>query len=257
MAGEANVGGDGGEAGPSQTMEQRLAEVFKSLGGASGAEASQAATLLQRMVEETRQTVLAESEKRFEARLAAEREKLKEKKRKRREEKQQPTPEETLTPRAREKKLRREARAVERQRAEEERKREADRALRPKLVLNPGGAPEPKSYRLFRSQLGQIMRANFRITEYWATKSEQEKFQIREQVKDRFNNGHFLDDRFLNKRISLSLNDRRNHMREKMRNYLLDSPGQTPEELKAGDCPGGLDPDGWAAWLDAELSIRA
>lgn len=106
-------------------------------------------------------------------------------------------------------------------------------------------------------ELGQILKANFRITEYWGTKTEQEKHRIRELVKLRFSNGHSLDDRFLNRRISLSLNDRRNYVREKMRNYLLDFTNQKPEKVKEAGCPDGLDPEGWEAWIDAELAFRA
>lgn len=152
------------------------------------------------------------------------------------------------------KKLRKEARLAERERIAEEKKRAEERALRPTLAINAGGAPLARSYNLFRSQLRQVVRFNFHVIDYWGKIHETKKQHLRDQMKEHFSNGHFLDDKFLNQRIALSLSDRRNHVRENMRNYLkanLDSV----EVIKEKGCPDTIPPEAWEAWLDIELQV--
>jgi len=85
---------------------------------------------------------------------------------------------------------------------------------------------------------------------------EEDKHRVREQVKDCFRNGSFLDDRWLNRKISLSLNDRRNHVREKMRTYLINSK-DSPQVIREKGCPAEFDAECWAAWIEDELKVRA
>lgn len=250
----ANAGGMGGDGGPSRSYGDIMAALFREKVGLSAEDALKAALLTQGLIDTTHKAAQTDAEQQFQRRLDEERQKTK--KRKGREDDREGALE-SLSPRAKEKSLRKEARAAERQRIQEEKKKAEERAKRPKLPLNEGGAPLARGYRLFRSQLGQILRSHYGPMDYWGKKKQDERFRIREQIKERFLNGSFLDDRFLNKKISLSLADMRNHVREKMRKYLADCSLDV-EVIRAGGCPAGEIPeDAWSAWLEEELQVRA
>ncbi|CAM6082609.1 unnamed protein product [Calypogeia fissa] len=228
----ANGGGAGGGdgAGPSRDFSEVTKEVFRRQAGLSAADAEKVVPLLQGLIDSSTQAAIREAEAAFIARLGLE----KEKKRKKEKQGKLGELEETLSPQKREKKLRRDARLAERQRLEEEKRKAEDRAKRPKLHMNAGGAPLPKSYNLFCSQLGQVLRSNFGPVDFWNTKKEEDKFRVREQLKECFSNGHFLDDR----------------------KYLMDSK-QDDEVIKEKGPPDEMDPQAWAAWIDDELQVRA
>lgn len=248
MVGEGGSGGGDRGAGPSRPYDELLKELFVVRAGLSVEDAERVVPLLQTLIDASK----LEAEKAAAAAIARE----KEEKRKRKEAKRSNVDaEEALSPRKRERKLRREAREAEKARVEELRRKEAERAQRPELALSSGGSPLPRSYNLFRSQFKQVVRANLGPLDYWG-KKEAEKFRIREQIKERFKNGAYIDDKFLNKRISASLSHVQNHQREKFRKYLAERPIDA-EVVREQGCPDVLSPDEWAAWLEDELAVRA
>lgn len=75
-------------------------------------------------------------------------------------------------------------------------------------------------------------------------------------MKESFKNRAYLDDKFLNNRISASLSDMQNHQREKIRKYLAERP-MDAELVKEQGCPDVLSPHERATRLKEELVVRA
>lgn len=129
---------------------------------------------------------------------AAEARRQDEEKRKKREERRNQKsaiPVEQLSPGARERRLRKQNREELKRLKEVEKLKEEKRKQMPMIVLNAAGGVEPSSYYLFKSELQQIIKANFRLTEKWTVKAdgqrrtEEERAHVIEQVRDRFQNG--------------------------------------------------------------------
>lgn len=123
------------------------------------------------------------------ARVAIEQEQELEKRRKKDERRSQPV--ESMSPRAREKELKRQHKDNMKKARAEEKEREKKRRTMPLLDLSEVGRVEPSSYYLFKSNLQQVVKANFQLHEMWATsggvkRSEEEKSRIIAQVQDRF-----------------------------------------------------------------------
>ena len=128
---------------------------------------------------------------------AAEQRRKDEEKRKKKEERRKQasaTPVEQLSPSARERRLRKQNREELKQLREAEKIKEEKRKQMPMIVLNATGGMEPNSYYLFKSELQQIIKANFKLHEKWSVKangqrrSEEERAHVIEHVHDRFQN---------------------------------------------------------------------
>lgn len=244
MAGAGGSGGggppDAGGAGPSSDYLEKMKAFFQSH-GCTPEIAATMAPALNEMLDSVRGNV----EESVNKKAAAQ-------KRKRDEERAQAG----LSPSAREKKLRQEAMAKERKRLRREEKKEEKRQHLPVLALNAAGGALPASYEILRSNLQQVLRANFKIHETWRERTEEQKHHVRQQLKARFKNGASMSDAFLNKKISTSLSDKRNHQREKIRDYLCGLKDRA-QAIKEKGCPAHLNQDAWTAWLDDELKMRA
>ncbi len=192
----------------------------------------------------------------------------KEGERKKREEKKRKAsiPLEELTPVAREKALRKLQKEQQKTLRAAEKEREERRKRMPMLDLTDAGAPCPSSYFEFKTNLQQVLKANFRKWEMWSRtgdgkpRSEEEKSRIIEQVRDRFRNGARIATKVLVDRISNSLTDKRNHQRQQIREYLTSGAAfmLTPEELRERGPPsdGKIDKECWDRWLDEEIQMK-
>lgn len=112
------------------------------------------------------------------------------------------------------------------------------------MVLSEVDRVELSSYYVFKSNLQQVVRANFQLHEIWATsndvtRSEEEKSRIIAQVQDRFQNGPQVPISYIFNAISKSLKDKQNHERTRIRQYFHSTTIDlmTAHDIKKKGCP--------------------
>jgi hypothetical protein len=256
MAGTSGHGG-----GEVVLLNEEVLGQIQAKFGLEGEQAKEMAAFVSQMMDKTAQVTAVEASKKFEEEKRKEEERRKEEKRKR-----AAIPPDQLSPVNREKALKRKQREEVKSARREEREREKKRKLKPLLDLTPAGAPASSSYFEFRSNLAMVVKANFKRCEFWSKtldgkpRSEEEKRRIIEQVRDNWSNGARICEKVIADRISVSLRDKRNHVREYMRKYLNSNEllAMTPEEIQEKGAPtdGKIDPDCWKAWFEEEMQMR-
>lgn len=137
----------------------------------------------------------------------------------------------------------------------------------PLIDLSEALRVEPSSYYLFKSNLQQVVKANFEVHEQWSVaadgtrRSDAEKNRIIAQVQDRFCNGTSIPGSYISSAISKSLTDKRNHQRTRIQQYLATPKMrmETAEEIQRVGCPttGNIDQGCWHSMIVEELQMRA